>query len=53
MGSVILQTIFLTKFETIRNDDWEILEVLDVFGPHRQRIMEPEVLVTLRRKGKL
>lgn len=41
------KSYFVTKCETIRDDDWEVLEVLDVFRPHRQRVMEPEVLVTL------
>ncbi|KAH8601812.1 hypothetical protein B0O99DRAFT_680929 [Bisporella sp. PMI_857] len=46
------KSYFVSKMKTIKNDGWEVLEILDVFGPLKLRIMEPEVLVTLRRNGK-
>lgn len=43
---------FLSKIKTIEKDGWEVLKILDIFGPFEKWDKGPKVIATLQRKGR-
>jgi hypothetical protein len=47
--TLCFKSLFLSKIERIKYDGWDVLEILDIFGPLDIRDKEIDIIVTLRR----